>query len=137
MRPPAIIARTVKEGAAAILWSGARERLLLYRHTNSLNGEIDRIPQAVVAREDALKLARLVATNPGKVRVKLSLPNEIGGPIEQENVVGEIRGYEKPDEIVILGAHLDSWELGTGGLGNGRNPALVIERAPASKAPGP
>jgi len=136
MRPPAIIARAAREGAAAILWTAARERLLLYRHTNSLNGEIDKIPQAVVAREDALKLARLVAANPGKVRVKLSLPNEIGGPMEQENVVGEIRGYEKPDEVVILGAHLDSWELGTGALDNGCNAALVIEAARAIKAMG-
>jgi carboxypeptidase Q len=136
MRPPAIIARAVKEGAAAILWTGARERLLLYRHTNTLNGEIDKIPQAVVAREDALKLARLVAAAPGRVRVKLSLPNEIGGPVEQENVVGEIRGYEKPDEIVILGAHLDSWELGTGALDNGCNAALVIEAARAIKTTG-
>src|SRR5262249_48103718 len=110
MRPPGIIARAVKERAAAILWMGARERLLLYRHTNSLNGEIDKIPQVVVAREDAMRLARLVAANPGKVRVQLEMPNQIGGPIEQENVVGEIRGYEKPDEVVILGAHLDSWE---------------------------
>jgi carboxypeptidase Q len=136
MRPPAIIARAVKEAAAAILWTGARERLLLYRHTNALNGEIDKIPQAVVAREDALKLARLVAADPGRVRVKLSLPNEIGGQVEQENVVGEIRGYEKPDEIVILGAHLDSWELGTGALDNGCNAALVIEAARAIKATG-
>src|SRR5258708_24819093 len=136
MRPPTIIARAVKDGAAAILWTGARERLLLYRHTNSLNGAIDKIPQAVVAREDALKLARLVAANPGKVRVKLAMPNEIGGPAEQENVVGEIRGYEKPDEVVILGAHLDSWELGTGALDNGCNDALVIEAARAIKATG-
>jgi len=136
MRPPAIIARAVKEGAAAILWTSARERLLLYRHTNTLNGEIDKIPQAVVAREDALKLARLAAATPGSVRVKLVMPNEIGGPIEQENVVGEIRGYEKPDEVVILGAHLDSWELGTGALDNGCNAALVIEAARAIKATG-
>jgi len=136
MRPPAIIARAVKDGAAAILWTGARERLLLYRHTNSLAGEIDKIPQAVVAREDALKLARLVEANPGKVRAKLVMPNEIGGPIEQENVVGEIRGYEKPDEVVILGAHLDSWELGTGALDNGCNAALVIEAARGIKATG-
>jgi carboxypeptidase Q len=136
VRPPAIIASAVKLGAAAILWTSARERLLLYRHTNSLNGEIDKIPQVVVAREDALRLARLVAANPGKVRVKLSLPNEIAAPIEQENVVGEIRGYEKPDELVILGAHLDSWELGTGALDNGCNAALVIEAARAIKATG-
>jgi len=136
MRPPTIIARAVKEGAAAILWTGARERLLLYRHTNALNGAIDKIPQAVVAREDALKLARLVVANPGKVRVKLAMPNEIGGPVAQENVVGEIRGYEKPDEVVILGAHLDSWELGTGALDNGCNAALVMEAARAIKAIG-
>ena len=136
LRPPAVIAQAVKGGAAAILWMGARERLLLYRHTNSLDGTIDKIPQAIVAREDAMRLARAVAAYPGKVRVTLSMPNTIGAPAQQENVVGEIRGYEKPDEIVILGAHLDSWELGTGALDNGCNAALVIEAARAIKATG-
>lgn len=136
LRPPAIIDHAVKGGAAAILWMGARERLLLYRHTNSLAGAIDKIPQAVVAREDAMRLARTVRTYPGEVRVHFEMPNKIGGPIEQENVVGELRGYEKPDEAVILGAHLDSWELGTGALDNGCNAALVIEAARAIKATG-
>jgi hypothetical protein len=136
MRPPAIISRAVKDGAAAILWMSARDRLLLYRHTNSLDGDIDKIPQVIVAREDALRLARAVAANPGRVSAMLHMPNETDGPIEQENVVGEIRGYEKPDEVVILGAHLDSWELGTGALDNGCNAALVIEAARAIKATG-
>ncbi len=136
LRPPTIIEHAVKGGAAAILWMGARERLLLYRHTNSLTGEIDKIPQAIVAREDAMLLARLVAVYPDRTLVLLQMPNKIGGPVEQENVVGEIRGYGKPDEIVILGAHLDSWELGTGALDNGCNAALVIEAARAIKATG-
>jgi carboxypeptidase Q len=68
--------------------------------------------------------------------VRLSMSNKIGGPVEQENVVGEIRGYEKPDEAVILGAHLDSWDLGTGALDNGCNAALVIEAARAIKSTG-
>src|SRR5690348_8916051 len=136
LRPPAIIDHAVKGGAAAILWMGARERLLLYRHTNSLTGVIDKIPQAVLAREDAMRLARAAAAYPGKVRVHFDMPNKTGGPIEQQNVVGEIRGYEKPDETVILGAHLDSWELGTGALDNGCNAALVIEAARAIKATG-
>jgi len=136
LRPPMIIEHAVKEGARAILWMGARERLLLYRHTNSLTGEIDRIPQAVLAREDAMRLARSIAAYPGKVRARFDMPNKIGGPIKQENVVGEIRGYEKPEEVVILGAHLDSWELGTGALDNGCNAALVIEAARAIKATG-
>jgi hypothetical protein len=136
LRPPLIVQHAVKEGAKAILWMGARERLLLYRHTNSLVGKIDKIPQAVLTREDAMRLARTIAAYPGKVRLHFDMPNKIGGPIEQENVVGEIRGYEKPDEVVILGAHLDSWELGTGALDNGCNAALVIEAARAIKASG-
>ena len=135
-RQPGILDRAVKGGAAAILWMGARERLLLYRHTNSLTGKADIIPQAILAREDAMRLARTVAAYPGRVRIRLEMPNKIGGPAEQENVVGEIRGYEKPDEVVILGAHLDSWELGTGALDNGCNAALVIEAARAIKATG-
>jgi carboxypeptidase Q len=136
LRPPGIISQALKSGAVAILWMGARERKLLYRHTNSLDGSVDKIPQAVVAREDAMRLARVAAASPGKLRVRLTMPNKIGGPVEQYNVVGEIRGYEKPDEVVVLGAHLDSWELGTGALDNGCNAALVIEAARAIKASG-
>ncbi|MGC1617620.1 MAG: M20/M25/M40 family metallo-hydrolase [Candidatus Acidiferrum sp.] len=136
LRPPEIIQRALRGGASSILWMGARERLLLYRHTNSLTGAIDKIPQAIVAREDAMRLARTMAANPGKVRVRLIMPNKIGGPVEQENVVGEIRGYEKPDEAVIVAAHLDSWDLGTGALDDGCNAALVIEAARAIKATG-
>jgi hypothetical protein len=136
LRPPGIIAQALKGGASAILWMGARERLLLYRHTNALNGVVDKIPQAVVAREDAMRLARVIAAHPGQVRARFSMPNKISGPIEQENVVAEIRGREKPDEAVILAAHLDSWELGTGALDNGCNAALVIEAARAIKATG-
>jgi carboxypeptidase Q len=135
-QPPRVIDRAVKGGAAAILWMGARERLLLYRHTNTGDGTLDRIPQAVVAREDAMRLARTLAAYPGKVRVSFDMPNKIGGPVQQENVIGEIRGREKPDETVILGAHLDSWDLGTGALDNGCNAALVIEAARAIKGTG-
>jgi carboxypeptidase Q len=135
-QPPAVIERAVKGGAAAILWMGARERLLLYRHTNTGDATLDRIPQAVVAREDAMRLARTIAAYPGKVRVRFNMPNKIGPAVEQENVIGEIRGREKPDEVVILGAHLDSWDLGTGALDNGCNAALVIEAARAIKATG-
>lgn len=135
-QPLGVIDRAVKSGAAAILWMGARERLLLYRHTNTGDASLERLPQATVAREDAMRLARTLAANPGKVRVRLNMPNKIGPALQQENVVGEIRGRERPDEAVILGAHLDSWDLGTGALDNGCNAALVIEAARAIKATG-
>lgn len=136
VRTPDIIARAMKSGAAAILWTSQRERLLLYRHTNTGDGKLEELPQAMVAREDALRLARLAAAHPGKLRARFTMNNKIGGPVEQENVIAEIRGYEKPDEVVLLGAHLDSWELGTGALDNGCNAALVIEAARAIKATG-
>ena len=135
-RPPDIIERAIKAGAAAILWEGARERLLLYRHTNTGDGQLEKIPQAIVAREDALRLSRTVLAYPGKIRARFSMPNKIGPPVDQENVVAEIPGYEKPDESAILGAHLDSWDLGTGALDNGCNAALVIEAARVLKAAG-
>ncbi len=134
--PPPIIDRAVKAAAAAILWTGERERKLLYRHTNSPDGRLEALPQAILAREDGLRLERAALAYPGNVRLRLTMPNRIGGPVEQLNVIGEIRGYEKPEEVVVLGAHLDSWELGTGALDNGCNAALVIEAARAIKASG-
>jgi carboxypeptidase Q len=66
----------------------------------------------------------------------LSIANQIGGPIKAANVIAEIRGSEKPEEFVILGAHLDSWELGTGALDNGCNAALVVDALRAIKESG-
>jgi carboxypeptidase Q len=128
MNAPGVIERARSAGAVAILWMSTREGMLLYRHTNSATGKIDPFPQAIVAREDALRLERFLSAGKS-VRVRLEIPNRIGGPVEQENVVAEIRGREKPEEWVLLGAHLDSWELGTGALDNGCNAALVVEAA--------
>jgi Zn-dependent M28 family amino/carboxypeptidase len=111
----------------------SREQDLLYRHINSLSGEIDRIPQALVAREDALRIARFVARDV-PVRARLEMHNKTGGPLQVENVIAEIRGTDKADEIVMLGAHLDSWEMGSGALDNGANCALVVETARAIRA---
>ena len=128
LKAPGIIRRAKDSGALAILWMSTREGTILYRHSDTLVGKIDILPQAILARDDALRLERLL-TDGKNVRVRLRLPNRIGGPVEQENVVAEIRGREKPDEWVLLGAHLDSWELGAGALDNGCNAALVVEAA--------
>src|SRR5438477_9647608 len=80
-------------------------------------------------------MARLLAAG-NLVWADLSIANQIGGPIKASNVVAEIRGNEKLDEFVIVGAHLDSWELGTGALDNGCNAALVVDALRAVKASG-
>jgi len=134
-RAPAVIDLAIKGKAKAIAFIATRDHGILYRHSNSGAGEIDRIPQVVVAREDGERIARLLsAGNP--VWVDLAIPNKVGGPIKSRNVVAEIRGREKPDEFVVLGAHLDSWELGTGALDNGCNAALVIDALRAIKSSG-
>jgi Iap family predicted aminopeptidase len=135
LRAPGIILRAVQANALAIAVQSTRPHDLLYRHTDSLQGEIAPIPMVLVAREDAGRIARLLASGQ-KVRADLAIPNRVGGPITASNVVAEIRGNEKPNEFVILGAHLDSWELGTGALDNGCNAALVIDALRAIKTAG-
>ncbi len=122
-------------GAAAVLFASTRANRVLFRHIHSVNGTLDPLPSAVVAREDALRIARLIEAGE-KVEVEMRLPNRIGGAAESYNVVAEIRGSEKPEEVVILGAHLDSWDLGSGCLDNGVNVGLVIETARAVAALG-
>jgi Zn-dependent M28 family amino/carboxypeptidase len=132
---PPVITAAVKGKAKAIAFMATREHDILYRHTNSNEGEIDRIPQVLVAREDGERISRLLASG-HPVWANLSIPNQIGGPIQVANVIAEIKGSEKPGEFVILGAHLDSWELGTGALDNGCNAALVVDALRAIKASG-
>jgi carboxypeptidase Q len=132
---PAILDRALKAGATAVLWMSSRPNLLLYRHTLAVNGEVEKLPQAVVAREDAERIARFLAAGQ-KVHVHFEMPNRLSGPVDSENVVAEIRGREKPDEFVVLGGHLDSWDLGTGALDNGCNVAMVIDAARVIHASG-
>ena len=122
-------------GAAALLYASTRANGLLYRHIHSVDGSLDPLPSAVLAREDALRIARLLEGG-REVRAHLDIRNEIGGPAKSWNVVAELRGEESPEESVILGAHLDSWDMGSGCLDNGVNVALVIESLRAIAASG-
>jgi carboxypeptidase Q len=135
LRAPGIILRAVQAKALAIAFESTRPYDLLYRHTDSSQGEIAAIPMVLVAREDGARIARLLASGQ-KLRADLAIPNRVGGAITAANVVAEIRGSDKPNEFVILGAHLDSWELGTGALDNGCNAALVIDALRAIKTAG-
>ena len=104
LRAPGIILRAMQAKALAIAFQSTRPHDLLYRHTDSQQGEIVGIPMVLVAREDAARIARLLASGQ-KLRADLAIPNRVGGPITATNVVAEIRGSEKPNEFVILGAH--------------------------------
>jgi carboxypeptidase Q len=72
-----------------------------------------KIPAASIAAEDANRIARLSARGT-RVRVRLSMEAGMDGDARSANVVAEIIGREKPEEIVLVGGHLDSWDVGSG-----------------------
>ncbi len=110
------------------------------KRAGDISGKLVLVHSVVLKTWDDLfaeytKIGRLL-TSGHPVWADLSIPNEIGGPIKASNVVAELKGSQKPDEFVILGAHLDSWELGTGALDNGCNAALVVDALRAIKSAG-
>ncbi len=125
-RPLLAAARAVR--AVAVLLESTRPRGLLYRHPVDF-GALAPLPVAVISRESAERMGRLLQQ--GEVRAHVAIHSQTGGTNVSENVIGEIPGREKPGEVVLLGAHLDSWDLGTGAEDNGVNVALVLDVARA------
>ncbi len=127
MKNPDLLQGATKVGAAALLIESTRPRGLLYRHPLTGDSSLASIPTAIISREQSMRIGRLAAAGP--VRMRLKLTNRTGGAYQANNVVAEIRGREKPEEVVVIGAHLDSWDLGTGSEDNGVNSALVLDVA--------
>jgi len=119
--------RAVRYGAAGLLIIGARQHSLLYRHIATFDGALTPWPMAILARDDGLRLARLAGA--GETRVMIDLGVRIGPPFEARNVVAEIPGTDDSGEIVLAGAHIDSWGLGTGALDNGGNCVMLLDLA--------
>jgi hypothetical protein len=85
------------------------------------------VPAAALSKPDADQLARLIARGP--VRLRLHIETETRNPVQSANVIAEIRGRERPDEIVLIGAHLDSWDAGTGAIDDGAGVGIVTAAA--------
>jgi Zn-dependent M28 family amino/carboxypeptidase len=120
-----------QEGAAAVLRDSNKPHGLL--NMTGIGGQkfdIGVIPTAFVTGEGYRMLYRMLKH--GKVEVEIDMTNSFGDkPMDVYNTVAEIRGSEKSDEVVILGAHLDSWDLGTGSTDNGTGSMAVLEAARA------
>jgi len=86
------------------------------------------LPAAAISPADADLLARLVASG-RSVRVNINIEADIRENAPSGNVIAEIRGRERPEEIVILAAHLDSWDLGQGAIDDGAGVAIVTAAA--------
>lgn len=93
-------------------------------------------PTAFVAPEHAGLLKRLLARKE-KVEMELALNGTLSAkPVEAVNILGDIRGSEKPEEMVIVGGHFDSWDLGTGATDNGTGTVVTLETLRAIQASG-
>src|SRR5271170_433382 len=98
----------------------------------AVGGGLSKFPVAQIGLEDELLIKRLLEKGP--VTVQFSFKNRVGPATEVNNVVAEIRGRDLPNEIVIVGAHLDSWHPATGAQDNGTGVAAVLEVARAIKS---
>jgi Zn-dependent M28 family amino/carboxypeptidase len=89
------------------------------------------LPSLVISHENYTLFTRLIGAGVTP-KVEARVQNQLGkSPVQQWNTVAEIRGSERPGQVVILGAHLDSWDLGTGTTDNGTGSMVVLETARA------
>ncbi|AFL86648.1 putative aminopeptidase [Terriglobus roseus DSM 18391] len=113
--------KAAAHGAAAVLVRSATGLAMQTPHTGTLRYDPavpTKIPAAALSVEDALLLERLVKE--GKpVTVHLQMDAHQEADVESGNVMGEITGSEKPNEVVVLGGHIDSWDVGQGAQDDG------------------
>ncbi len=112
--------RAARLGAVAVLVRSVGLPGLRTAHTGALNyaGDGPRIPAAAIALEDAETLQRMQDRG-SRVTVRLQMEAQTLPDAESANVVAELRGREKPAEYVVMGGHLDSWDVGTGSSDDG------------------
>jgi carboxypeptidase Q len=106
-----------KAGAVAALIRSVGPFGMQTPHTGSLRYDTTaaRIPAAALSMEDAMMLRRMSARGE-TVRVRLRMGARTLPDVQSRNVVAEIRGRERPDEIVVVGGHIDSWDVGLGAM---------------------
>ncbi len=127
-----LLAFAKEEGAACEVTDSGKPHGLLV--TTGGWGRRDRaeaeggLARVFMAHEHYALLYRLASREKDVTRVEVEIENKfIPGPVVVYNTIGEVRGSEKPDEIVVVGAHLDSWELASGTTDNGTGSCIVLE----------
>jgi carboxypeptidase Q len=120
-------------GVRAILSADLDTGNSLSARDRTFGAAIGALPAAQIGRDDAATIRELM--NRGPVRIAIELRNRVTpGPITVRNVIAELRGRERPDEWVIVGAHLDSWDFAAGAQDNATGVAMVLDAARAIAA---
>ncbi len=115
-------------GGVAALVRSMTTRIDDSPHTGGMGyvDSVKKIPGVAISTRGAEYLSKLLAQGT-KVRVQLKLSAKTLPDAESSNVVGELRGTEKPDEIIVMGGHLDSWDIGQGAQDDGAGCIQSIE----------
>jgi hypothetical protein len=121
------IARERGAAACVIRSVGTDSRRFPHQGASGAIAQGTGVPAAALSNPDADQLARLMSR--GRVRLRLHIEAETQNPVQSGNVIGEIRGRDRSEEIVLLGAHLDSWDAGTGAIDDGAGVAIVAAAA--------
>ena len=122
--------RLAAAGAAALLFQDTDADNELAARVRRFGGGISALPAATIARDDVAMMRRLAKGGP--VRVAIDWRNRISdGPVAIDSVIAELRGRDRPDEWVLVGAHLDSWDFASGAQDNATGVAMVVEAARA------
>lgn len=109
-----------KHGAVASMLASVASYSIQTPHTGTMSYEdgVKKIPHAAITVEDALLMQRL-ADRGEKLEVTLHMEAKTLPDADSRNVIAEIKGSEFPDEIIVLGGHIDSWDVGTGMMDDG------------------
>jgi hypothetical protein len=120
--------RAARQGAVAVLIRSLATRSLRTPHTGALkyDPQTPAIPAAALSTEDADMLVRL-AESGDRVTVRLKLASRTFPDATDANVLAELRGRERPEEVVLVGAHLDSWDVGQGAHDDGAGVAMAMQ----------
>lgn len=109
-----------RQGAIASLVRAVGPMGLRTPHTGGMQyaDDVPKIPTAAIAAEDANRIQRIIDRG-RRVRIRLEMEARFEADVRSANVIGELRGRERPDEIVLVGGHFDSWDVGTGASDDG------------------
>ena len=119
---------TVERGPSAAGSLGAIAVLIHTPHTRGISYDDDkpRIPAAAISAEDALMMNRLISAGT-PVQVHLTMDDRYEPDAQSHNVFGDLRGTEKPKEIVVVGGHIDTWDIGQGAQDDGSGMMAALE----------
>ncbi len=116
-----------RAGVLAAVMTDREKNNVLNAHDMLWGAKMLPLPGAEIGMEDGKMIMRLLEQGP--VTIRIALENKTSGETQVNNVIAEIRGSERPEEWILIGAHLDSWDFGTGAQDNGAGTVSVLEVA--------